>query len=564
MADKDLGKRSVGSLAKASLSVRYTRHINTQSSSRAGPASAISPPSNPVPANTGVSKPTLRTVIKACPTVSMKSLLGICQDQIRIFQSPGWMIKELNNLAGENGNDPAGKKFIAAGNSLLDLCRFVEILISRVIQETVKPNHDKASTSNSKALLPEITEADRQLAKKLNDIWNDLYLAVEYLEFDSKRSGAFVRHAAVEVLNLGVELEDKHSYLDGKTRKLVSGLEMLSAGIADAYELLPRTLVRDKERSKSIKNVLSPNGSILKKSEGGKKIGIFNERSSANAELAREIEVICDAVSELIHKLSKSDQNSSETIESDQNSSEMIGMFKLCAARLNRILSLPYSLKRWELELHRAHHFFRQAARPLSTMQVIANQGNASSSGNLPYGRMANYIDVSFDDTMHLLLKKADPGYARHNFTGRKQSGPIPSARVLRSPVKTPVPGNTTVGNKSVQPRLMPSTTQTDTDSKHGGTGRPLSRAAVISPSSTQVISSRRIDADVDTKAGKDDSRNKRANNDTRPDVIRQKASTREDAPAPRHSVARAATMSVHWQELQTLSEQQRSDKKTA
>jgi hypothetical protein len=78
------------------------------------------------------------------------------------------------------------------------------------------------------------------------------------------------------------------------------------------------------------------------------------------------------------------------------------------------------------------------------------------------------------------------------------------------------------------------------------------------------IVSPEYTDAGADTKAGKDDPRNRRADIDTRHGGARQTTLARENAPAPRHSVVRAATMSVHWQELQTLYEQQRSDKKTA
>ncbi len=397
-------------------------------------------------------------------------------------------------------------------------------------------------------------KAVHKLGKKLNAIWSDLYLAVEYLKADCKRSSAFVRHAAVEVLDLGVELEDGRSYAKVWAQKFVSRLEILSAGIADAHELLPRTLTNGYDRSKSIKNVLSPNVSILRKSEGEKRVGIFNESSDATAELAREIKVICDAVNELVRTLS----------ESDQYSADMIGMFKLCAARLKGILSSSYSLKKWELELHRAHYFFRQAARPLSTMQEMVDQSKASSPGNRPYGRMADYIADRFEDTMGLVLKKADPGYARHNFISRKQSGPIPSARVLRSPVNTPVLKKALVDHKATQPSLTSSPKQPDTEIKRQTTAPPISVDAVTSPLSINAGSGGYAGPGARSKTGKDEPANKQAGIDAKPGGVRQNKVTSKNAPAPRQASVRAATMSVQWQELQALSQQQRSDKKTA
>lgn len=541
MADKNPGIRTFESLTRANLSVRFTPLIIRQPSPRSDLATAVSPPSDPTPANTDVSKPTLRTVVNACPPVSMKVLLGPYQADIKIFQSPAWLLEEQQNLNEKNGKDPVGKKLLAAAHSLLDLCRFVEILFNQIDweKESASPNY----------------KAVQELGNKLSSIWGDLYRAVECLKTDCKRSSAFVRHAAVEVLDLGVELEDGRSYGEVWSRKFVSRLEILSAGIADAHELLPRTLTRGTDRSKSIKNVLSPNVSLLKKSEGEKRVGIFNESSDTTTELAREIKVICDAVNELVRKLSESDQYSAETI----------GMFKLCAARLKGILSSSCSLKRWELELHRAHYFFRQAARPLSTMQEMANQSKASSPGNWPYGRMADYIADRFEDTMGLILKKADPGYARHNFISRKQSGSIPSARVLRSPaINAPGLKTTPIGHKTTQPSLICSSEQQDTKIKRQTVTTPISAAAVASPLSIDSVSVRQADSGAQSKAGKDEPANERANVHAKPGSVVQNASTSKKAPAPRRANVRAATMSVQWQELQTLSQQQRSDKKTA
>ncbi|HEX8883977.1 MAG TPA: hypothetical protein VF797_05770 [Noviherbaspirillum sp.] len=553
MADKDPGRRTFESLTRANLSVRFTPRIIMQPSPGSRLATEISPPSDPAPLNTDVSKPTLRTVVNACPPVSMKVLLGPHQANVRIFQSPAWLLEEQRNLNGKNGKDPDGKKLVAAAHSLLDLCRFIEILLNKIYWETSALANDKAFQNNEinrETSVSADDKAARKLEKKLNAIWSELYLAVEYLKADCKRSRAFVRVAAVEVLDLGVELEDGRSYAEVWAQKLVSRLEILSAGIADAHELLPRTLTRSNDRSKSIKNVLSPNASLLKRSEGEKRVGIFNESSDATTELAREIKVICEAVNELIHKLS----------ESDQYSTEIIGMFKLCAARLKGVLSSSYSLKRWELELHRAHYFFRQAARPLSTMPEMANQSTPISPGSRPYGRMADYIADRFEDTMGLVLKKADPGYARHNFISRKQSGPIPSARVLRSPVSTPVQKTTLVGYKATQPSLTSSPKQQGKEIKRQTTTPPISLAAVTSPLSINAVSVGHAEPRVQSKTGKD----KPADMDAKPGSVRQNVVKSENAPAPRRTNVRAATMSVQWQELQALSQQQRSDKKTA
>lgn len=539
MAEKAPGTRPFESLIRANMSVRFTPLIIRQPSPGSRLATEISPPSDSAPANTDVSKPTLRTVVNPCPPVNLKVLLGPYHANIRILQSPAWLLEEQRSLNRKNGKDPAGKKLVAAAHSLLDLCRFIEILLNKINRKTSVSADDKAV---------------QKLEKKLNAIWSELYLAVEYLKADCKRSRAFVRLAAVEVLDLGVELEDGRSYAEVWAQKLVSPLEILSAGIADAHELLPRTLTRDNDRNKSIKNVLPPNASILKRSEGEKRIGIFDESSDATTEFAREIKVICEAVNELVHKLS----------ESDQYSTEMIGMFKLCAARLKGILSSSYSLKRWEVELHRAHYFFRQAARPLSTMQEMANQSKPISPGNRPYGRMADYIADRFEDTMDLVLKKADRGYARHNFISRKQSGYLPPARVLRSPVSAPVSKTMLVGYKATQPSLISSPKQPDKETKRHITTPPISLAAATSPLPINAINVGHAEPGAQSKAGKDNPANKPADIDAKPGGVRQNVVNSRNAVAPRQTSVRAAKMSVQWQELQAVSQQQRSDKKTA
>lgn len=466
----------------------------------------------------------------------MKGKLGLHQDTIRLFQSPSWLLDKRRNPPGKNERDAAREKLVAAGSSLLDLCRFVEILLNKVAQ-------DKST--------PALEEAAQKLGEKLTAIWSVLYLAVKHLEDDCQRSGAFVRLASVEVLNLGVELEDGRSYADVWAQKFVSQLELLSAGIADTYELLPRFSTRTKQRSKSIKNALSANVSIARRSEGEKKIGIFSESTDSGTELAREIKVICDAVNALIQKLSESDQDSAETV----------GMLKLCAARLSVILS-SYSMKKWELELHRAHFVFRQAARRLSMAQEMATQDKASSSGNLPYGRMADYIADRFEDTVANVLKKADSGYARHNFIIRKQSGRIPSQAVMRSPVNAPLPENATTGQRFAKPRLASPKMRQDTDIAHQTIRTPVSVAAVRPPLSNTVVVLKRDNLGIRSEDFANGPTNKQADVNTGPGSIRQKRLTREYAPVPRKSSARAATMSVHWGELDTLSRRQQSDKK--
>ena len=532
MADKDLGKRAFESLAKASLSVRYTRLINEQASSRAGPASRDAPPSGRVSVDDGASRPKLRTVVQPCPPVSMKGKLGLHQDTIRLLQSPSWLLEKQRNPSGKNERDAAGERLVAAGSSLLDLCRFVEILLNKVAQ-------DKFTRA--------LDEAAQSLGEKLTAIWDVLYLAVKHLENDCQRSGAFVRLASAEVLNLGFELADGQSYADVWAQKFVSQLELLSAGIADAYELLPQLSTRTKQRSKSIKNALSANVSIARRSEGDKKIAIFSESSDSGTELVREIKVICDAVNALIQKLSESDQDISETI----------GMFKLCAARLNFMLSLPCSTKKWELELHRAHFVFRQAARGLSMAQEMATHGKASSSRNLPYGRMADYIADRFEDTVANVLKKADSGYARHNFIIRKQSGRIPSQAVLRLPLNAPLSENATTGQRSTKPRLTLPKMRQDTDSAHQTTRTPVSVAAVRPPLSNTVVVLKRDNLGVRSEDFANTPTNKQPDVNTGPGSIRQKRLTREYAPVPGKSIVRAATMSVHWDELDTLSRRQ-------
>lgn len=544
MADKDLGKRTFESLAKASLSVRYTRLINGYDGSRADPSSPISPAADAAAVTSGVSRPKLRTVVEPCPPAHMKVLLGLCQDRIRTLQSPTWLIDEERQLPRKNGRDHAGETLIAAANSLLDLCRFLEILLNKISHET----STSAANETSSAV---ISESGHKLGEKLAAVWSDLYLAVGHIKTDCRRSGALVRHAAVEVLNIGVDLEDGQSYPDIWRQKFVSRLEMLSAGIADAYELIPRTPTHVKARSKSIKHVLSANASIPRRSEAEKKVGVPNEPSYTNVELAREIGVICDAVNELVRKLSNSNPDDGATI----------GMLKLCAARLKSILSLSYSPKRWELDLHRAHYIFRQAARQLSIAQEIANQDAASSPANWPYNRMADYVCDRFEDTMALILIKTDAGYARHNFTVKKKSGRIPSQGVLRSPVNSPTRKGMAVSQAIHNPGLTPVDKRPGANLPHqtAETSGPV--AAVISLSSKIAANHKLDNPDTSPRAGKGDATNDATERATGLGTILQKRMTQE-ATARRYSGARAATMSVYWQEIQELSEQQRSDKR--
>jgi hypothetical protein len=137
MADKDLGKRTFESLTKASLSVRYTRLINGQNGSRASPVSSISPSADASSANSGSAAPKLRTVIEPYPPVRMKGLLGLHQDSIRTLQSPIWLIDEKRQLQRKNGSYPAGARLVAAANSLLDLCRFLEIQLTIISRDTL-------------------------------------------------------------------------------------------------------------------------------------------------------------------------------------------------------------------------------------------------------------------------------------------------------------------------------------------------------------------------------------------------------------------------------------------
>lgn len=543
MADKDLGKRAFESLAKASLSVRYTRLINGQVSSRAAPGSPISLPADAASANSGFSKPKLRTVVKPCPPASLKGLLGFSQDTVRTLQSPTWLLDEQRNLARKNGCYPPGEKLITAANALLDLCRFVEVLLNGITEEASNRVTDETSTAVA-------DEPAHKLGERLAAIWSDLYLAVEHLKTDCRRSGALVRHAAVEVLNIGVELEDGQSFPDIWRQKFVSRLEVLSAGIAEAYALMPPTPTHTKERSKSIKNVLSPNAAIVKKSEAENKVGAFNEPSHTNAELAREIGVLCNAVNELVEKLNNPNADNVETI----------GMLKLCAARLKSILSLSYSLKRWELDLHRAHYIFRQAARQLSIAQEMADQNVASSPKILPYGRMADYICDRFEDTMALILMKTDPGYARHNFTVKKRSGRIPSQGILRSPVNSPVQKNVTFGHPISKPSLTPADRRPGATLLNQTMGTSGAVAAITSLSPVIVAGSKLANPTASSTSGMADPAIKATESSAGPSGNREKRSAQQAA-VRRHSVVRAATMSVYWEEIQKLSEQQRSDK---
>lgn len=509
MADKHLGKKTFESLAKASLSVRYTRLINEQPGSRADPASVPSRPSEKASTSIASSKPKLRTVVEACPPGSIKGLLGLYQGNIRMFQSPVWLLEEQRRLCGKNGRDPAGEKLIDAGKSLLDLCRFVEILLNKISQGRYSPA--AAGTAN-------------KLGEKLAATWSDLYLAVEHLRDDRKRSGALVRHAGMELLDLGVELEDGQSYPDVWAQRLVSQLEVLSAGVADTYELLRRIPKNIKERSKSIRNGFSPNASVAKRSEAEKKLVTFSNSNEANAGIPREIAVICDAVNELVIKLSGSDTEGSETI----------GMLKLCAARLKSILSSPYSLKRWELDLHRAHYVFRQAARQLSMDQEKNSQDPVDVPKSLPYRRMADYICDRFEDTVEHILQGADTGYARHNFTIRKQSVRTNSRGVLRALITSPARKN--------------------------GAASPIV-SAVTSLSSNTAAKTPLPKPAISLKGDIGEGKNKPTKVRRGMDVARQ-TGFNQDLTARRLSGTRAATMSVYWQEIQNLSDRQRSEKK--
>jgi len=458
-------------------------------------------------------------------------------------QSPTWLIDEQRQVHRKKGRYHSEEKLITAANSLLDLCRFLEILMNNISRETPAAAINKTSR-------PVIDKSTRKLEETLSDIWCDLYLAVENLKVDCRRSGALVRHASVEVINIGVDLEDGQSYPAILRKKFVSHVEMLSAGIADAYKLMPQTPTHVNGRSKSIKNAHSPDASITRRSEAEKKVGVFSEPSYTNVELAREIGVICEAVNELVKKLSNSHLDHSATI----------GMLKLCAARLKSILSLSYSLKRWELDLHRAHYIFRQAARHLSIDQEMVNQGTPISPANLPYDRMADYICDRFDDTIARVLIKTDSGYARHNFTVRKKSGRIPSQRVLRSPVNSPVRREIAVS----QPIHERSPTSVDkrpgTKLLDRTTETPGSMVAIISPPSQIVVSSKLANPNTRVNAGKGDVTNEATKGAPGSGTIGQKRLTQQ-VTIRRQSGARAATMSVQWQELQKLSEQQRSNK---
>jgi hypothetical protein len=386
------------------------------------------------------------------------------------------------------------------------------------------------------------------LGGRLSDIWSDLYLSVEHLKTDCRRSGAHVRHAAVEVLNIGVELEDGQAYPDIWRQKFVPGLEALSAGIADAYELMLQTPTNNNKRSKSIKNVLSSSASIARRSEAAKKAGVSNEPSYTNVELAREIGVICNAVNELVKKLSNSNEGNATTT----------GMLKLCAARLKGILSLSYSPKKWELDLHRAHYIFRQAARQLSITQEMANQDTPGSPANLPYDRMADYIGDRFEDTIARILVKTDPGYARHNFTVKKKSGRIPSPGILRSPVNSPVRKGMAVSPtiRERGPTSVDKRPRANLLNRATGASGPV--AIISSPS--KIVAKPKLDSpDTSPIAGRGDVAHETTESPRGPGATRQNRLTQQ-VPIRRQSGARAARMTVHWQELQKLSEQQRSD----
>nr|WP_217345236.1 hypothetical protein [Noviherbaspirillum sp. L7-7A]MBV0879478.1 hypothetical protein [Noviherbaspirillum sp. L7-7A] len=466
----------------------------------------------------------------------MKGLLGLYQGNIRMFQSPFWLVEEQRRLSGKSGYDPAGEKRIAAGNSLLDLCRFVEILLNKISQEKYSPT--AARTAN-------------KLGEKFAGIWSDLYLAVHHMRDDCKRSGALVRHAGMELLDLGVELEDGHSYPDVWAQKLVSRLEVLSAGIADAYELLGRIPKNSKEKGKSIKNVLSPDVSIAKRSEAEKRLVTFNSSNDANAGIPREIAVICDAVNELLMKLGRSDTGSSETI----------GMLKLCAARLKSILSSSYSLKRWELELHRAHYIFRQAARQLSIDQEKGSQDTVDVPKNLPYDRMTAYIGDRFEDTVEHILRGVDTGYARHNFTIRKQSVRTNSRGVLRSLITSPARKNGMASDTFNKTHLVPAEEGrgANVQNQTGNKSAPVS--AITSPPASTGASTALSKAAINLESKIDEGKNRPARAKEERGVARQEGST-QDATARRQPGARAAVMGVYWREFQDLSQQQRVEKK--
>jgi hypothetical protein len=355
----------------------------------------------------------------------------------------------------------------------------------------------------------------------------------------------------MELLDLGVELEDGQSYPDVWAQKLVSRLEVLSAGIADTYDLLRRIPKNTKERSKSIRNGLSPNASIAKKSEAEKKLGPLNNSNDANAGIPREIAVICDAVNELVIKLSGSDMDSSETI----------GMLKLCAARLKSILLSSYSLKRWELDLHRAHYIFRQAARQLSMDQEKSSQDAVDVPKSLPYGRMADYICDRFEDTVEHILRGADTGYARHNFTIRKQSVRTNSRGVLRALITSPARKNVVASPILDKQDLMPAEEQRDAHLRNQTASKSVMVSAVTSLSSKTAANTALPKPVINLKSHIGEGKNKPAKASEELDVARQKGSTQAVA-VRRLSGTRAATMSVYWQEIQNLSDRQRSEKK--
>lgn len=277
----------------------------------------------------------------------------------------------------------------------------------------------------------------------------------------------------------------------------------------------------------------------------------FNDSGDANAGLGREIAVICDAVNELVQKLSLSDPNNSETIR----------MFKLCAARLKSIQSLSYSLRRWELELHRAHYIFRQAARQLAIDYENASHGTSNFPKNVPYARMADYICDRFEDTVEHMLREADSGYARHNFTIRKQSVRTPSKGVLRSPITTPGRKDVAASHTFTKPNLVPAENQqvANFQNQTAGTSAPI--ATIISAPSNPVANAALAGPDIGSSTSLDDAENKTLKGNAERGGARPKRLA-QDVTVRRQSGARAATMSVYWQEIQSLSDQQRSDKK--
>lgn len=511
MADKDVANRRFESLAKASLSVRYTRLINRQADSLTGTDPPISHPSSSALDTAGSPRPKLRTAVEPYSPPGLKGLLGLYQDRIRMLQSPPWLLEEQQKLLQKNEGNQAAGELIEAANFLLDLCRLLEMMAREI--------HQEESDSGEE-------ESRREVELKLAAIWGDLYLAVENLKEDCKRSSALVRHAGMEVLNLGAELEGDASYSEYWRQKLLSKIEVLSAGIADAYELLSRVPARIGKRSKTIRNNLPSEASTARKGDGERQIRAPDDLHQTKAGLAHEVAVISQAVSALAEKVG--------TSHPDQ--SEAIGMLKLCAARLKSILSLSYSLKKWELELHRTHYIFRQAARRLPTAQPVDEQDKAVSPVSLPYGRMADYICDRFEDTIDRVFKESDSGYARHNFTVRKQSMPIASKGRLRPPITSLVVKHLAGSPLSAKPGL----TSTETE-----------RAAHPTRQAVECT-----DADTGSNTAKGHSTSMQLGGNTGRDSVRERRLTRDARAQPQPGV-RAVKMSVHWAEIQKMSEQQ-------